>query len=132
MLKKTIKINLYRDKADNNPDVIKLKKKQKFSNSLPHANHKLNIENFDSNQENLKTESNKIIDENQQFKLAYGLFLKKFPKNYEKEFKDLLLTYKQNGYKIPDLSLEHNIFKINPLLFKDDKINEYYSFFKKK
>ena len=57
------------------------------------------------------------------------MFLKKFPKNYEKEFKDLLEKYKQNGYKIPDLSMEHNLFKINPLLFNDRKINDFYTFF---
>ena len=132
MLKNIIKINLYRNKVDNNPDIIKLKKKHNLSNSLPRTSHKLNIENFESNQKNLKTESDKIIDENHQFLTSYEMFLKKFPKNYEKEFKDLLEKYKQNGYKIPDLSMKHNLFKINPLLFNDRKINDFYTFFQNK
>ena len=132
MLKNIIKINLYRNKVDNNPDIIKLKKKHNLSNSLPRTSHKLNIENFEINQKNLKTESDKIIDENHQFLTSYEMFLKKFPKNYEKEFKDLLEKYKQNGYKIPDLSMEHNLFKINPLLFNDRKINDFYTFFQNK
>ena len=132
MLKNIIKINLYRNKVDNNPDIIKLKKKHNLSNSLPRTRHKLNIENFENNQKNLKTESDKIIDENHQFLTSYEMFLKKFPKNYEKEFKDLLEKYKQNGYKIPDLSMKHNLFKINPLLFNDRKINDFYTFFQNK
>ena len=132
MLKNIIKINLYRNKVDNNPDIIKLKKKHNLSNSLPRTSHKLNIENFESNQKNLKTESDKIIDENHQFLTSYEMFLKKFPKNYEKEFKDLLEKYKLNGYKIPDLSMKHNLFKINPLLFNDRKINDFYTFFQNK
>ena len=132
MLKNIIKINLYRNKVDNNPDIIKLKKKHNLSNSLPRTSHKLNIENFEINQKNLKTESDKIIDENHQFLTSYEMFLKKFPKNYEKEFKDLLEKYKLNGYKIPDLSMKHNLFKINPLLFNDRKINDFYTFFQNK
>ena len=85
MLKNIIKINLYRNKVDNNPDIIKLKKKHNLSNSLPRTSHKLNIENFEINQKNLKTESDKIIDENHQFLTSYEMFLKKFPKNYEKK-----------------------------------------------
>ena len=132
MLKNIIKINLYRNKVNNNPDIIKLKKKHNLSNSLPRTSHKLNIENFENNQKNLKTESDKIIDENHQFLTSYEIFLKKFPKNYENEFKDLLEKYKQKGYKIPDLSMKHNLFKINPLLFNDRKINDFYTFFQNK
>ena len=42
-------------------------------------------------------------------------------------FNELFTLYKKRGYKIPKLSLDHNIFENNPLLNSDNAIKEYYS-----
>ena len=35
-------------------------------------------------------------------------------------FNELIKIYKKRGYKIPDLSVKHNIFKIEPLLEENE------------
>lgn len=42
-------------------------------------------------------------------------------------FNELFTLYKKRGYKIPKLSLDHNLFENNPLLNSDNAIKEYYS-----
>ncbi len=39
----------------------------------------------------------------------------------EKIFKDLIPIYKSRGYKIPDLTLKHNLFNRNPLIIETRK-----------
>ena len=60
-----------------------------------------------------------------------------FSKNYKKitkkknilgpedNFRDIIEEYKEKGYQIPNLTVEHNIFKMNPLIEdSDDKMFE--------
>ena len=45
----------------------------------------------------------------------------------EKIFKDLIPIYKNRGYKIPDLTLKHNLFNRNPLIIETRKdVNRFY------
>ena len=56
----------------------------------------------------------------------------KKPKNLKKTdetFHDLIINYKNMGYKIPDLSTNHNLFKQSPLLLENHKIEDYYRYF---
>lgn len=52
---------------------------------------------------------------------------KQFPK-VENTFEDLIKSYKSKGYKIPDLSVKHNLFKPSPLLLENKHIEEYYRY----
>ena len=45
----------------------------------------------------------------------------------EKIFKDIIPIYKKRGYKIPDLTLKHNLFNRNPLIIETRKdVNRFY------
>jgi hypothetical protein len=46
-------------------------------------------------------------------------------------FRDLINKYKDRGYKIPDLSVRHNLFQPSPLLLENHKISDFYKFMKK-
>jgi len=45
----------------------------------------------------------------------------------EKTLEEVIKQYKARGYKIPDLSDEKNIFKLNPMLVEDHKMEKYYN-----
>ena len=50
----------------------------------------------------------------------------KQPLEIEEILEDLIIRYKEKGYKIPDLSDEKNIFKMSPMLVEDDKMFKFY------
>ena len=50
-------------------------------------------------------------------------------KKTDETFHDLIIKYKERGYKIPDLSTAHNLFKQSPLLLENHKIEDYYRYF---
>lgn len=83
------------------------------------------------NTENYKT----IRNENNSFIKAFKLAKKKQQEDNCKTsvlsdnnmFSELYAQYKKRGYKIPKLSLDHNLFENNPLLDKDESIKEFYS-----
>ena len=63
----------------------------------------------------------KLKIENNQFKKDFKMIKNKTFKNRpEESFKDLIIQYKNKGYKIPSLSTKHNLFKINPLIEEND------------
>ncbi len=50
-----------------------------------------------------------------------------FNQSVEQIFRDLIPIYKNRGYKIPDLSLKHNLFSINPLIIETrNDVNRFY------
>lgn len=84
----------------------------------------------------INTETYKTIrNENNSFIKAFKLAKKKQQEDNSKTsvlsdnnmFTELYAEYKKKGYKIPKLSLDHNLFENNPLLDKDDDIKEFYS-----
>ena len=64
-----------------------------------------------------------IKDENDDFHKKYKSISNNFQKSTKQIFKDLIRKYNQRGYKIPDLSYKHGLFKINALIEQNrDKI----------
>ena len=81
----------------------------------------------------INTETYKTIrNENSSFIKAFKLAKKKQQEDNCKTsvlsdnnmFSELYAEYRKKGYKIPKLSLDHNLFENNPLLDKDDDIKE--------
>ena len=58
----------------------------------------------------------KIKQENDNFTTEYKPLSEQFQKTCNKIFTDVINTYQARGYKRPNLSYEHNLFKINALL----------------
>ena len=58
----------------------------------------------------------KIKDENDDFHKKYNSISNNFQKSTKIIFKDLINKYNQRGYKIPNLSYNHSLFKINSLI----------------
>ena len=50
----------------------------------------------------------------------------------EERLKRITEEYKKKGYKIPNLTLKHNLFNQNVLLLPENKLYEYYCCYKKK
>jgi hypothetical protein len=73
----------------------------------------------------LKSENNMLIKQ-----LNKNIVNKKnteLNQSIEKIFKDLIPIYKNRGYKIPDLTLKHNLFNRNPLIIETRKdVNRFY------
>ena len=65
----------------------------------------------------------KIKDENNIFQKEYNSISENFQKLTKIIFKELFRKYNQRGYKLPKLSYQHNLFKINALIEENqDKI----------
>ena len=58
----------------------------------------------------------KIKEENDNFTLEYKSLSENFQKTTDKIFTDLINLYQARGYKRPNLSYDHNLFKINALI----------------
>ena len=73
----------------------------------------------------LKSENNMLIKQ-----LDNNIIKKKnvaLNQSIEKIFKDIIPIYKKRGYKIPDLTLKHNLFNRNPLIIETRKdVNRFY------
>ncbi len=130
--KGVFKINTYKKKVENNPDIIRIEKLKLISNSQPKTSHRVELEDFEKKDLLLKKFQKELVVENNNFIESYSNVQKLYPKNTEEKFHDLITQYKQRGYKIPDLSIKRNLFTPNPLLLDKNKVNNYYSFYKKK
>ena len=130
--KGVFKINTYKKKVENNPDIIRIEKLKLISNSQPKTSHRIELEDFKKKDELLKKFHNQLIIDNNNFLESYSNVQKMYPRNTEEKFHELITQYKQKGYKIPDLSIKRNLFTPNPLLLDKNKLNNYYSFYKKK
>ena len=130
--KGVFKINKYKKKVENNPDIIRIEKLKLISNSQPKTSHRVELEDFEKKDLLLKKFQKELVIENNNFIESYANVQKLYPKNTEEKFHDLITQYKQRGYKIPDLSIKRNLFTPNPLLLDKNKVNNYYSFYKKK
>ena len=130
--KGVFKINKYKKKVENNPDIMRIEKLRLISNSQPKTSHRIELEDFKKKDELLKKFHNQLIIDNNNFLESYSNVQKMYPRNTEEKFHELITQYKQKGYKIPDLSIKRNLFTPNPLLLDKNKLNNYYSFYKKK
>ena len=83
----------------------------------------------------LKTEYNAKSKENAEFTKDIKVYIKYQDKDLteaekiskaEKPFLDITEKYKKKGYKIPKLTINHNIFNKNPLYLSKNDINYYY------
>ena len=57
-----------------------------------------------------------IKTENDDFQKDYRCLSENFQKSTNVIFKDLIRKYNERGYKIPNLTYQHNLFKINALI----------------
>lgn len=75
-------------------------------------------------------------EENDEFLRNYNLLKKMSDENASKKkgrsygpelvFRDLIFSYKEKGYKIPDFSTEKNLFKPSGLLLEENKLISYF------
>ena len=64
----------------------------------------------------------KLKLQNEEFITNYKKVTTKKIKYYQDEtFRELIDEYKKKGYKIPNLTLQHNIFKMNPLIENENE-----------
>ena len=69
-----------------------------------------------------------LKDENTLFLDLYTKTKKLYPTKVEETFKDLILQYQNNDYKIPDLSDKKNLFNQNPLLLVGRDLDQFYMY----
>ena len=69
-----------------------------------------------------------LKDENDFFIQMYSKTKKLYPTKVEETFKDLILQYQNNDYKIPDLSDKKNLFNQNPLLLVGRDLDQFYMY----
>ena len=69
-----------------------------------------------------------LKDENDLFIELYSKTKQLYPTKVEETFKDLILQYKNNDYKIPDLSDKKNLFNQNPLLLVGRELEQFYMY----
>jgi hypothetical protein len=65
-------------------------------------------------------------DDQQPHSKLKGIISKGGSKDFKNAFKEIIDIYINKGYKIPDLSIRNNLFKLSPLLVPDDKLDECY------
>ncbi len=151
---KNQKLILKRPKSRNNKDIIKSLEYQRFYHNDRNLFRVLNKTNYMkkscpyiSEEKDLKSVLCKIKNEllfmeepsihnlkteNEEFSRNYKKITKKKNKlGPEDTFREIIEEYKDKGYKIPNLTVEHNLFQINPLIEgNDDKLtNGLYSNF---
>ena len=69
-----------------------------------------------------------LKDENTLFLDLYTKTKKLYPTKVEETFKDLILQYQNNDYKIPDLSDKKNLFNQKPLLLVGRDLDQFYMY----
>ena len=69
-----------------------------------------------------------LKNENDLFIELYSKTKKLYPTKVEETFKDLILQYQNNDYKIPDLSDKKNLFNQNPLLLVGRDLDQFYMY----
>ena len=85
----------------------------------------LNTMNSINNKKEKEHELEQLIDDN---RLFYQLFTKTkelYPTKVDDTFRDLIIKYRNNDYKI-DLSEKKNLFNQNPLLLDGRDLEQYY------
>ena len=58
----------------------------------------------------------KVKEENDIFQKEYKSILDNFQKSSKNIFKDIISQYNRKGYRLPDITCKHNLFKINALI----------------
>ncbi len=100
VINKTKKMRLHAPYIDEEKELkstlLKLKTKFNFSEEPSIKNLKLQNEEFITNYKKITTKKIKYFK--------------------DETFRELIDEYKKKGYKIPNLTLQHNIFKMNPLI----------------
>ena len=133
--------NTKREQASINYNMIKYMSKQKkiasnakakgFDISSLRQNQKLLLKIYSLSQNENSLEYKNIHEMNEEFHKSYTFYkeLTKNKYNLLLTFEDLILDYKQKGYKIPDFSTKHNLFSQSPLLLSSfNKIKMYYKY----
>ena len=62
-----------------------------------------------------------IKTENDDFQKDYRCLSENFQRSTNVTFKDLIRKYNERGYKIPNLTFQHNLFKINALIEENNE-----------
>ena len=107
-VKEKLDLIKYRKMILKNKDMIYLAKKKTIQNnsySDTHIFHRTKLKEFNKTQEKLDSDKEKLMEENTKFLNSYNTIRKIFPKKIEESFKDLLIEYKEKGYKKPNFSL---------------------------
>ena len=133
--------NSKREKASINYNMIKYMSKQKkiasnaaakgIDTSSLKEKQKLLLKIYSLSQNENSLEYKNIHEENEEFHKSYTFYkeLTKNKYNLLLTFEDLILEYKQRGFKIPDFSTKHNLFSQSPLLLSSfNKIKMYYKY----
>ena len=126
------KINLEKIYQNDNYLIQTLKRTKRITFDNP-------VEKFENNLEKLLKKIYKEIrlledplikeinKENNNFKSDYSSILENFQNSTTKTFYALIHLYRNKGYKIPNLTYNHNIFKVNPLIEENtNKIMHYF------
>ena len=116
--------------AEKNADINHLKTLQKISYTTPHLYHKTKIKDYDEKKK--EEEYRNLSQENNYLIKRYNKIRQFFPLKIEDSYSGLIKEYNKKGYKTPDFSTKHNLFKLNPLLMKNYKIKDYYMIYGKK
>ena len=98
-LKRTAKSKLNKDIIEYENNIKKL---------LQHIYHQIQLQGDPK----VKT----VKNENDIFQRDYKSISDNFQKSSKIIFKDIINQYNQKGYKLPDITCEHNLFKINALI----------------
>lgn len=107
-----------------NKDIKHLKTLKTISHTTPHLYHKTKIKDYGEKKK--KEEYQNFSQENNFLKKRYNKIKQFFPLKIEDSCSKLINEYNKKGYKTPDFSPERNLFKLNPLLMKKNKIEDYY------
>ena len=79
--KGVFKINKYKKKVENNPDIMRIEKLKLISNSQPKTSHRIELEYFKKKDELLKKFHNQLIIDNNNFLESYSNVQKMYPRN---------------------------------------------------
>lgn len=102
-------------------------------NKSRQIDHTFHCEEFDKTQEFIKLNFTQSGESDQNFFKNYHTIQNQSEiKRISNNFNDLISEYMKKGYKIPNLTLKHNLFNQNALLLPEDKLYEYYCCNKKK
>jgi len=139
-IKNTYKhIDIEKEYKDNNYLYQTLKRTSKMKHNSKIVNYELDLKKLLSimYKKLLFLDNPKIRlikEENDDFKKEYKSMSESFQKSIEVIFKDLIRKYRDRGYRVPNLSFQHNLFKINALIeenndklefaLKEDKKNK--------
>ena len=125
-------INLEKLFENDNYLVQTLKRTKRVLQEKPAEDLEINLDNaLKTIYENIALlgdpEIKEINSENNVFKKNYINFLKTSENSNSISLNELIKHYLNNGYKIPNLDFQHNLFKVNPLIEENsNKITNYF------